>query len=75
MVTDYPQLSVRVPPDVHAKVAALAAVNGVPQWRVIIDAVERHVRAQALKDRQLISELCEHRVAPRQSARRHHGRR
>ena len=39
-VQDYPQLSVRVPPGVKVRVAALSAVRGTSQWHIITDAIE-----------------------------------
>jgi hypothetical protein len=39
-VRDYPQLSVRLPPDVRAKLYVLSVMGTRPQWRVLIDAIE-----------------------------------
>ena len=38
-VTDYPQLSVRVPLEFKARLNALSAVTGLAQWRVIVEAI------------------------------------
>src|SRR6185295_2097656 len=38
-VTDYPQLSIRVPVEFKARLNALSAVTGLAQWRVIIEAI------------------------------------
>ncbi len=43
-VKDYPQLSVRVPPEIKIQVAALSEVRGVSQWHIIIDAIECYFR-------------------------------
>jgi hypothetical protein len=39
-VRDYPQLSVRLPPDVRSKLYVLSVMGTRPQWRVLIDAIE-----------------------------------
>jgi hypothetical protein len=38
-VTDYPQLSIRVPGEFGALLNALSAVTGLAQWRVIVEAI------------------------------------
>lgn len=42
-VTGYPQLSVRVPPDVRAFVQAASAVRRCAQWQVVTEAVIQFV--------------------------------
>ena len=37
--SEYPQLSVRLPPDTRAALCALAAAQGRPMWRVLMDAL------------------------------------
>jgi hypothetical protein len=39
-VTDYPQLSVRLPPSAVRRLQALAAVSRQPQWRIVTDAIQ-----------------------------------
>jgi predicted DNA-binding protein len=39
-VKDYPQLSIRVPVELKARLNALSAVTGLSQWRVVVEAVE-----------------------------------
>ena len=39
-VKDYPQLSIRLPADVKAKLYALSLIESRPQWRVITDAID-----------------------------------
>jgi hypothetical protein len=39
-VRDYPQLSVRIPPDIRATVQALSTMRGQPQWRIVVDALK-----------------------------------
>jgi len=48
-VKDYPQTSLRLPPEVKAKLYALSRVSHTPQWRVVSDALERlfHDRSTA----------------------------
>jgi predicted DNA-binding protein len=43
-VSDYPQLSSRLPPETLARLRALAAVQGRPLWRIIVDAVQAYER-------------------------------
>ena len=43
-VKDYPQLSVRVPPDIKTRVAALSLVRRTSQWHIITDAIECYFR-------------------------------
>jgi predicted transcriptional regulator len=38
-VKDYPQLSIRVPVELKARLHALSAVTGLSQWRVIVEAI------------------------------------
>jgi hypothetical protein len=57
MVKDYPQLCVRVPPDVRKKLIALSKMQRQPQWRVMIQALDCYVRAQPLDARLRLEEL------------------
>ena len=43
-VKDYPQLSVRVPPDIKSRVDALSQVRGESQWHIVTDAIECYFR-------------------------------
>jgi hypothetical protein len=56
-VTDYPQLSVRLPAEAKAKLQALSLVNNLPQWRLVSDAIECYVRDQPEAQRKLVDEL------------------
>jgi hypothetical protein len=56
-VRDYPQLSVRIPPDIRATVHALSAMRGQPQWRIVVDALKSYVREQSNQERQLLDEF------------------
>ena len=39
-VKDYPQTSLRLPPEIKAKLYALSRVSATPQWRVVSAALE-----------------------------------
>jgi predicted transcriptional regulator len=56
-VKDYPQLSIRVPLEIKAKLQALSAVSGRPQWRIITDAIECYFRDQPESERGMVDEL------------------
>jgi predicted transcriptional regulator len=43
-VKDYPQLSVRVPPDIKTRVSALSKLRRTSQWHIITDAIECYFR-------------------------------
>jgi predicted DNA-binding protein len=38
-VRDYPQLSIRVPHELKARLNAMSTVTGLAQWRVIVEAI------------------------------------
>jgi CheY-like chemotaxis protein len=63
LVSEYPQLSLRVPADVQERLRALAAIGNRPQWRVLSDAVDAYVRHQPADIQQLVSRLLD-RAAP-----------
>ena len=64
MVKNYPQLSLRVPPDVRSKLNALRYVCSAPQWRIITDAIDCYIQAQDPADRELIEKLAGSRSRP-----------
>ena len=43
-VKDYPQLSVRIPPDIKTRISALSQVRRTSQWHIITDAIECYFR-------------------------------
>jgi predicted DNA-binding protein len=60
-VKDYPQTSLRLPPEIKAKLYALSRVAGTPQWRVVSAALECFFRERsAAEQRQVISYLKAH---------------
>ena len=56
-VKDYPQLSIRLPADVKAKLHALSLIEARPQCRVITDAIDCYARGRSDAERRLIREL------------------
>ncbi|HWF87060.1 MAG TPA: hypothetical protein VG222_19520, partial [Vicinamibacterales bacterium] len=55
----YPQLSVRVPAEMKARLNALSAVTGLAQWRVIVEAINCFLSDLPATDRALVNGLCE----------------
>jgi predicted transcriptional regulator len=56
-VKDYPQLSIRLPADVKAKLQALSLIAARPQWRIITDAIECYLRERPEPERRMFDEL------------------
>jgi len=56
-VKDYPQLSIRLPDDIKAKLQALSLVASRPQWRIITDAIECYLRDRPEPERKMVDEL------------------
>ena len=56
-VKDYPQLSIRLPTEVKAKLHALSLVTSRPQWRIITDAVDCFLRDCSDTERRLVEDL------------------
>jgi hypothetical protein len=56
-VKDYPQLSIRIPMDVKAKLHALSLVEARPQWRVITDAIDCYANGRSESEQRLVREL------------------
>jgi hypothetical protein len=69
-VKDYPQLSIRLPGDVKAKLQALSVIAARPQWRIITDAIDCYLRERSEPERRMVDE-----IAGRSRARTRHGRR
>ena len=69
-VKDYPQLSIRLPAEVKAKLHALSLIESRPQWRVITDAIDCYARSRPESERRLISELAGRSRARARGARR-----
>ena len=58
-VKDYPQLSIRVPIEMKARLNALSAVTGLAQWRVIVEAIDCLLHGLTPTDRELVDGLSE----------------
>lgn len=58
-VKDYPQLSIRVPIEMKARLNALSAVTGLAQWRVIVEAIDCFLHDLPPTDRELVDGLSE----------------
>jgi hypothetical protein len=56
-VKDYPQLSIRVPGEVKAKVHALSVIMSRPQWRLISDAIDCYLEQQPDSERRLVNDI------------------
>jgi predicted DNA-binding protein len=56
-VKDYPQLSIRLPADVKAKLQALSLLSSRPQWRLISDAIECYLQERPDAERRIVEEL------------------
>lgn len=56
-VKDYPQLSIRLPVEIKAKLQALSIISSRPQWRLIADAIEFYLRDRPDSERHMVDEL------------------
>jgi hypothetical protein len=56
-VKDYPQLSIRLPGEIKAKLHALSIVTARPQWRLITEAIECYLQEQPEPERRMVNEL------------------
>ena len=56
-VKDYPQLSIRLPDDIKAKLQALSLVSSRPQWRIITEAIECYLRERSEAEQKMVDEL------------------
>ena len=69
-VKDYPQLSIRLPVDVKAKLHALSVISRMPQWRLISQAIECYLRERTETEQRLVSEIARRPRGPRPSSSR-----
>ena len=58
-VKDYPQLSIRVPMEMKARLNALSAVTGLSQWRVVVEAIDCFFSDLPPTDRERVDGLSE----------------
>ena len=56
-VKDYPQLSIRLPGEVKARLQALSLIHARPQWRIITDAIDCYLRERPEPERRMVDEL------------------
>jgi predicted DNA-binding protein len=56
-VKDYPQLSIRLPADIKAKLQALSLISSRPQWRLISEAIECYLKGRSAEDRRSVENL------------------
>jgi predicted DNA-binding protein len=56
-VKDYPQLSIRLPADVKAKLQALSLIAGRPQWRIITEAIDCYLSERPEPERKMVDDL------------------
>ena len=56
-VKDYPQLSIRLPAEVKAKLQALSLINSRPQWRLITDAIECYLRDRPAAEQAMVEQI------------------
>jgi predicted DNA-binding protein len=56
-VKDYPQLSIRLPDDIKAKLQALSLVSSRPQWRIITEAIECYLRDRSESEQKMVDDL------------------
>ena len=56
-VKDYPQLSIRLPIDVRAKLQALSVISGRAQWRLICDSIECYLLERPAPEQARVQEL------------------
>ncbi len=64
-VKDYPQLSIRLPGEVKAKLYALSLVTSRPQWRIITDAIDVYLRDRSEAERRMVEDLAGRARRPR----------
>jgi len=56
-VKDYPQLSIRLPYEMKARLNALSAVTGLAQWRLVVEAIDCVMKDLSPTDRELVDGL------------------
>src|SRR5262245_51996914 len=68
-VTDYPQVSVRLPADARDKLLALSKLRGQPQWRLIVESVECYLGELSAEERRQLDGMLGRRGKPDGQAR------
>ena len=60
-VKDYPQLSIRIPPETKLILGALSIIQSKPQWRIVLESVECFRRSLPEPDQRMVRELMKRR--------------
>jgi len=60
-VKDYPQLSIRLPIEVKARLQALSLIASRPQWRIITDAIDCYFAGRSEAERKMVDDLTDRR--------------
>ena len=64
-VKDYPQLSIRLPGEVKAKLQAISLVASRPQGRIITEAIDCYLAGRSEAERNMVDDLAGRRVRMR----------
>jgi len=56
-VAEYPQISLRVPPEVRRTLNALSTLQGRPHWRIMMEALAAYVLTLPPDERQVVEEI------------------
>ena len=56
-VGEYPQISLRVPPEVRRTLSALSELQGRPHWRIMMDALDAYVQSLSPEERRMVAEI------------------
>jgi CheY-like chemotaxis protein len=56
-VTEYPRFALRLPSVAHERIQALATISGLPQWRVLSDAIDLYIGQLPEDQRALVQGL------------------
>jgi predicted DNA-binding protein len=60
-VREYPQLSVRIPPETKVKLGALSVQQSKPQWRIVVESFEYFVGSLSTSDQRMLMEVIKRR--------------
>lgn len=63
-VRDYPQVSIRIPPETRKRLNAISRVTSKPQWRIVSEALDCYFREQPEDEREMVHDLCERSDTP-----------
>lgn len=61
LVSRYPPLTVRIPPETKHRLEALAALRRVPMWKLVDDALRTYVDGLPDADRRLLAQFAKQR--------------